>query len=141
MKMTLHEYFSTRQGIGVLATADAEGRTDAAIYSTPHIFKNGTVAFIMRERLTHHNLQSNDFATYLFLEASTQYQGIRLFLKKTKEETDSALIAQMTRRHLTPEEDRAKGPKFLVHFKIEKALPLIGSGEPPIEMIPSQDTR
>jgi hypothetical protein len=134
MKMTLREYFSSRQGIGVLATADAEGRTDAAIYSTPHVFDNGTVAFIMRERLTHHNLQSNAFATFLFVETSMHYQGIRLFLKKTKEETDSTLIAQMTRRHLTPEEDRAKGPKFLVHFKIEKALPLIGSGEPPVSL-------
>lgn len=137
MKMTLQEYFSTRDGIGVLATADREGRTDAAIYSTPHVFDNGTVAFIMRERLTHRNLQSNDFATYLFIDASTHYQGIRLFLKKTKEETDSALIAQMTRRHLTPEEDRAKGPKFLVHFEIEKVLPLIGSGEPPVEVMQS----
>lgn len=141
MKMTLQEYFSTKQGIGVLATADAEGRTDAAIYSKPHVFEDGTVAFIMRERLTHQNLQSNDFAAYLFLEASTHYQGVRLFLKKIKEETDSALIAQMTRRHLTPEEDRAKGPKFLVHFMIEKALPLIGSGEPPVEIVPSQSTR
>ena len=30
---------------------------------------------------------------------------------------------------LTPEEDRAKGPKYLVHFSTEKILPLIGSGE------------
>lgn len=129
MKMTLEEYFSTRQGIGVLATADSEGRTDAAIYSTPHVFDDGTVAFIMRDRLTHRNLQSNGFATFLFIEASMHYQGTRLFLKKKKEETDSDLIAKMTRRSLTPEEDREKGPKFLVHFAVEKILPLIGSGE------------
>lgn len=46
-----------------------------------------------------------------------------------KEETDTPLIAKMTRGNLTPEEDRAKGPKFLVHFKVEKILPLIGSGQ------------
>jgi hypothetical protein len=40
----------------------------------------------------------------------------------------------MTRRSLTPEEDEAKGPKFLVYFKIEKALNLIGSDHPPITL-------
>jgi hypothetical protein len=40
----------------------------------------------------------------------------------------------MTRRSLTHEEDEAKGPKFLVYFKIEKALKLIGGDSPPIEL-------
>jgi hypothetical protein len=35
----------------------------------------------------------------------------------------------MKRRHLTPEEDEAKGPKFLMHFRVERILPLIGDGE------------
>jgi len=34
----------------------------------------------------------------------------------------------MTRGNLTLDEDRAKGPKYLVHFKVEKILPLVGSG-------------
>jgi hypothetical protein len=41
----------------------------------------------------------------------------------------------MTRRSLTPEEDEAKGPKFLVYFKIEKALNLIGSDSPQITLL------
>jgi hypothetical protein len=32
----------------------------------------------------------------------------------------------MTRRNLTPEEDRSKGPKHLVIFRVDKILPLIG---------------
>jgi hypothetical protein len=39
----------------------------------------------------------------------------------------------MTRRNLTPEQDKARGPKFLVYFALEKILPLIGSGETGIE--------
>jgi hypothetical protein len=35
-------------------------------------------------------------------------------------------MAQMTRRHLSPEEDAARGPKFLVYFKVEQVLTLIG---------------
>ena len=61
---------------------------DAAVYSRPHVMEDGTVAFIMRDRLTHHNLQSNPHAAYLFLEKAAGYQGKRLFLTKVTEEKD-----------------------------------------------------
>ena len=124
--MNLSEYFFGTSGKGVLATASSDGVVDAAIYSRPHVLDNERVAFIMRQRLTHSNLQSNPFATYLFLEDGGGYKGLRLFLKKTGEDQDAALLAQMSRRHLSPEEDAAQGPKFLVYFKVEKVLELIG---------------
>ncbi len=126
--MKLKDYFEKVSGTGVLSTADAAGIVDAAIYSSPHVAEDGTVAFIMRDHLSHHNLQSNSHAAYLFKEHGQGYQGVRLYLKKLREETDADLIASMTRRHLTPEEDKQKGPKFLVYFTVEKVLPLIGSG-------------
>jgi hypothetical protein len=128
--MNLKEYFGSRHGVGVLSTADADGRVDAAIYSRPHVFDDGTLAFVMRERLTHHNLGQNARAAYLFLEDGSRLGGLRLFLRRIREETDHELIAGMTRRHLTPEADREKGPKFLVTFAVEKILPLVGGGEP-----------
>ena len=127
--MTLEEYFNGVTGKGIMSTADAEGKVDAAIYSTPRIQEDGTLAFIMRDHLTHHNIGSNPYAAYLFIEDGPHYKGIRLFLKKVREDTDPELISKMTRRHLTPEQDKAKGPKFLVYFTVEKILPLIGSGE------------
>jgi hypothetical protein len=93
------------------------------------VFDDRTVAFIMRERLTHKNLTANPYAAYLFIEETAGHRGVRLFLKKVKEDDDPALIAGLTRRHLTPEEDRAKGPKHLVSFEVEQILPLIGSGD------------
>jgi len=132
--MTLKEYFDSVNGTGVLSTADLTGKVDAAIYSIPHIVDGGTLAFVMRERLTHLNLQSNPYAAFLFIENVSGHRGVRLFLKKVKEETDSTLIAKMTRRNLTPEEDRQKGPKFLVYFTVEKILPLIGGGESHISL-------
>ena len=126
--MDLKEYFESRHGIGVLSTADAEGRVDAAVYSRPHVFDDGTVAFVMRNRLTHRNVSQNAHAAYLFIEEGSRLGGVRLFLRKLKEETDHDLIAALTRRHLTAEEDRAKGPKFLVTFAVEKVLPLVGAG-------------
>jgi len=132
--MKLNEYLDNVSGKGVLATADAEGKVDAAIYSKPQILEDGTLVFIMRDHLTHNNIVSNPYATYLFIEEGSHYKGIRLFLKKLREDSDPELIAGMTRRNLTPEQDKARGPKFLVYFALGKILPLIGSGETGIEI-------
>ena len=133
--MTLNEYLQDVTGKGILATADANGKVDAAIYSKPHTMADGELAFIMRDHLTHHNIGSNPYATYLFIEDGPHYKGIRLFLKKVREDTDPDLIAKLTRRHLAPELDKAKGTKFLVYFVLEKMLPLIGSEETGITLL------
>jgi hypothetical protein len=69
--MSLKEYFDTTKGIGFLFTADGDGQVDAAIYARPHFMEDGTMAFIMRDRLSHHNLQSNPHATFLFIVVPT----------------------------------------------------------------------
>lgn len=126
--MSLQRYFEETKGTGVLATADGQGRVDAAIYARPHVMPDGTLAFIMRDRLTHNNLQSNPYATFLFIERTTGYQGKRLFLKKLREEQNPELIRQIKRRTYADEDGE---PKFLVYFQVEKELPLIGGGERP----------
>ncbi len=124
--MQLKDYFENNKGVGVMSTADLQGRVDAAIYARPHVMDDGTIAFIMRDRLTHQNIAQNPYAIYLFIENAAGYKGARLFLKKVREDDDAELLKEMTRRCLSPEEDAAKGPKFIVYFKIEKALKLIG---------------
>jgi hypothetical protein len=124
--MALKTYFENTKGTGVLATANREGKVGAAIYSRPHFFEDGTLAFIMRDRLTHDNLQSNFSATYLFIEAGPGYQGKRLFLKKTGEEENSELLQKLSRRKSATE---IKEPRFLVFFELVEELPLVGTGK------------
>jgi hypothetical protein len=124
--MALKDYFEEQKGTGVLATADSSGKVDAAIYSRPHFMEDGSIAFIMRDRLTHHNLQSNPYATFLFIENGPGYKGKRLYLKKTSEENNPELIRKIKRRKYTDDEEE---PKFLVFFTLEKELPLIGAGQ------------
>ena len=124
--MTLRKYFESVKGRGVLATADGDGKVDAAIYATPHFIDDETIAFIMRDRLTHGNLQSNPHAAYLFMETGQKFAGKRLFLTKTREEQDSELLYSLRRRKYSDEKNE---PKFLVFFQIDKVLPLIGSGD------------
>lgn len=125
--MQLKEYFLGQTGTGILATVGDSGEVDTAIYAKPHFMENGTIAFIMRDRLTHSNLRTNPRANYMFVEHSQGFKGVRLFLKKVDETDDRHMIASLARRKLSPEEDKARGMKFLVSFTVEKVLPLIGS--------------
>ncbi|MBN2468619.1 MAG: pyridoxamine 5'-phosphate oxidase family protein [Deltaproteobacteria bacterium] len=124
--MRLKEYFKQTKGVGVLATADRDGNVDAALYARPQILEDGTAAFIMHDRLTHHNLQSNPRAVYLFVEETTGYHGKRLFLYKTEEERNSDRIQSLRRRPHPSENDQNVEPEFVVIFRVEKELPLIG---------------
>lgn len=119
----LKAYFESTKGSGVLATADSSGKVDAAVYSRPHFLEEGTLAFIMRDRLTHHNLQSNPNATFLFMEEGPGYNGKRLFLKNVREVNNPELIRKIKRRKFTDGNDELK---FLVYFTLDKELPLIG---------------
>lgn len=126
--MDFKEYFKSVKGRGVLATANAAGNVDGAIYATPHIMDDGTVAFIMRDRLTHSNIQSNPHAAYIFMEDGPGYKGKRLFLTKVREEQDTELLFSLRRRDYG-ESEAARGPLFLVFFTVDKVLPLVGAGE------------
>jgi hypothetical protein len=125
--MTLQAYFEEKKGTGVLATANSEGRVDAAIYSRPHFMEDETIAFIMLDRLTHANIRSNPYATYVFMEEGERYKGKRLFLQKVREENNPELIQQIRRRKTAYIGD---DPKFLVYFKLIKELPLVGDTVP-----------
>ncbi len=122
----LKEYFENIKGIGVMATADKEGKVNAAVYSRPHFMDDGSIAFIMRDRLTHNNLQSNPYAAFLFVEEGTGYKGKRLYLKKIREEENSELIQSLSRREY---KDDRSGVRFLVTFQLDMVLPLIGAGD------------
>jgi len=103
---------------------------DTAIYAKPHIMDKETAAFIMAERLTHHNLQTNNHAAYLFKEDGPGYKGIRLFLTKLREEKDSELLYSIRSNRYAGGKEEGK-PRFLVFFKVDKVLPLVGAGRDP----------
>jgi hypothetical protein len=86
-----------------------------------------TIAFLMADRLTHQNLQSNPNAAYVFMEGEEKYKGKRLYLTKIREEKDSKILDSIRRK----EYPDLKGKEHLVYFRVDKILPLIGTGPEP----------
>lgn len=123
--MNLADYFEGAQSLGILATADAEGNVDLAIYARPHVMDEATVAFIMGDRLSHRNLQSNPNAAYMFVEHGKGYAGRRLYLTKIREQTDTDLIESI-RRKSREDHGSTDSEKYLVRFQVSKVRPLVG---------------
>jgi hypothetical protein len=87
-----------------------------------------TAVFITADHLMYKNLQSNPNASYLFVEEGSGYKGKRLYLTKIKEEADPDLVKQLRRRGCCPvDESYKQGKRFVVYFKVNKVLPLIGA--------------
>jgi len=127
--MQLAEYFENVESIGILSTADKTGKVNAALYGRPHFFEDGSIAFITAEKLTHANLQVNPHAVYLFKEDGS-YQGKRLYLTKICEEKNNPLIDEIRRKKFKKTENQYKsGPKYLIYFKLDKIIPLMGAGD------------
>jgi hypothetical protein len=129
--MILSEYFENTKGVGVLATADADGIVNAAIYAAPYFLDQTdetTIAMIMGDRKSHDNVRANPSAAYLFIEEGDDYLGKRLTLTKIREETDQEKIRAICRRKLTSDEEK-DNIRFLVYFRIDSIRPLLGAGE------------
>ncbi len=125
----MKDYFENAQGVGVLATADADGKVNVAIYARPHFLNeddNNTVSFIMNERLSYANIQANPHAAYLFIEEGDEYVGKRLSLTKIGQDDDQEKIRPLRRRNL-PDECYEGKRQHLVHFRIDGVRPLIGT--------------
>jgi hypothetical protein len=121
--MSLANYFENVKGIGILGTADPEGKVDLAIYSRPQVLDEGTVAFFMEDQLSHHNVAANPHAAYLFLEDAEGYNGLRMHLTKECEVTDPRQIEAL-RRKSHAAEDFAVPDGFFVQFKVDEVRPL-----------------
>lgn len=123
--MDLKAYFADAKGTGIMSTADSQGRVNAAVYSRPHFLDDGSLGFIMPDKLTHVNLNQNGSACFLWKEEGSQREGLRLYLNKIGEDTDQERINAMRKVHRGDDSTQ----RFLVIFKLEKVLPLIGPGK------------
>ncbi len=120
----LAEYFDRNTGVGVLSTADAQGRVDSAIYARPHLQDDGTAAFVMRRRRTRANLKQNPHACYLFRAEGPGHTGRRLGLTLVRTDDDPAVVQSMRRRQRPDTDDDPD--RIVGYFRIDEVRPLVG---------------
>lgn len=128
--MDLKKYFETTEGTGILATCDPEAEVDIAVYAKPVVVDPDTIALVMKERLSHRNLQKHLKACYMFIENGTTPKGVRLSLTMQRQEINRSLIEKLRQQQpcMFPQEDDSD--KFLVLFKIDRIRPLVGDASP-----------
>ena len=124
--MKISEYLENIRGVGILSTASSDGEVNAAVYARPHVVAPDKVAFIMRERLSRANIKQNRRAHYLFLEEGVKSRGMRLHLDMIEETDDPEEINRLSRRE-QPSDDGER--RYLVTFRVQKALSLLGGRE------------
>ena len=124
--MDLSSYFEKTEGTGILATADSDGTVDIAIYAKPEVVNNSTIAFVMKERLSHQNLKTNLHAAYMFIEKGEGYKGYRLYLTKTREETNTTIVNEFIKRQPEIASPKDDSHKYLVYFQIDDVWPIVG---------------
>lgn len=125
--MNLSQYFENTDGMGILSTADSQGNVDCAVYAAPHVMDESTIAFIMRPRKSYQNIQSNPKAAYMFVEKGPGYQGKRLYLEKSAEESDPDKVNLLRRSDHGKGGDESRAT--LVYFNITHIRPLVGDSE------------
>jgi len=123
--MNLSELFQ-QDGVGVMATADAEGRVDTAVYSRPRVIDETTLVWGMTDRRTFGNLAQNPRASYLFKVDGPGFSGIRLDLELIRTEEEGAILEAIKQNA-----DRVVGPgtgAAVTHaawFRVVEQRPLI----------------
>lgn len=124
--MDLLAYFENTEGTGILATSDTDGIVDLAIYARPEVAGEATIAFVMKERLSHQNLKTNPHAAYMFIEKGEDYKGHRLYLTKLREETNTSVVEEFIKRQPEIAEPGDDSNKYLVYFHVDNIWPLVG---------------
>jgi len=123
--MKLAELFP-EGGRGIIATADAKGVINQAVFAVPHVINEETLAWGFSEGRSLLNLRENPQASYLYLAPTRGYSGWRLTLTAKKEEREGEVLESIragARNAAGPQAGAALAA--VVYFKVDEVRPLM----------------
>jgi hypothetical protein len=88
----------SHDGLGVMATASADGSVNTAVYARPHIMGDDTLVWGMTDGRTYRNISRNPRASFLFKIAGPGFNGLRLALELLRTEEEGELLEQIRKR-------------------------------------------
>lgn len=90
--MNLAELFQ-KPGLGIFATAGADGSVNNAIYARPRVIDEKTLVWGMTDGRSYRNVSMNRHAAFLFKEDGPGFRGVRLGLERLKVEEEGEMLA------------------------------------------------
>ncbi|MDK2889595.1 MAG: hypothetical protein PWR21_226 [Methanoculleus sp.] len=133
MASRLMDYFNKQPRIGILSTANKEGKVDAAIFGSPMMVDEKTVVMGLGENRTFAYLQENPNAVYTIVESGEtimDWKGLRVYLKM-KEYATSGEMLDNYRKQIAGVvgEDAASTIHASVTFEVGEVRPLVDMGQ------------
>jgi len=123
--MTLSDVFQN-DGIGIMATAGADGSVNTAIYARPHVIDEATFVWGMTDGRSFRNVSKNPHASYLFKQSGPGFSGVRLRLELIRTEEGGDMLASIqnnTNKVVGP--GAGKAVTHAVWFRVVEVRPLI----------------
>ena len=133
MVSKLMDYFNKQPRLGVLSTANKEGKIDAAVFGSPMMVDEKTVVMGLGNNRTFAYLQENPNAVFTIMEQGAtlaDWKGLRVYLKM-KEYATSGETLDAYRRQIAAAagEDAAAMIHASVTFEVGEVRPLIDMGQ------------
>ncbi|KAF5085672.1 hypothetical protein DSECCO2_67320 [anaerobic digester metagenome] len=127
------DYFNKQPRIGLLSSANKEGKVDAAIFGSPMMLDEKTVVMGLGENRTFEYLQENPNAVYTIVEqgeAFMDWKGLRVYLKM-KEYATSGETLEIYKKQVAKVagEDAAAMIHATVTFEVTEVRPLVDMGQ------------
>ena len=127
------DYFNKQPRLGVLSTANKEGKVDAAVFGPPMMVGEKTVGVGLGQNRTLAYLQENPNAVFTIMEQGAtlaDWKGLRVYLKM-KEYATSGETLDTYRRKVA--EAAGKEAAAMIHasvtFEVGEVRPLIDMGQ------------
>jgi hypothetical protein len=133
MSKELMEYVNKQPRLGILSTADKNGKVDSGYFGSPRMIDEKTIFMGLGKNRTFANLQENPRACFLIMEPGKklpEWKGVRVYLKMIDCQTSGEKLDTIKGRIAeTGGENAAKMIHAAITFEIEEIRPLADFGQ------------
>lgn len=133
MPVSLMEYFNQQPRLGVLGTADKNGKPNTAYFGSPRMVDERTVTMGLGDNRTLTNLGENPQAVYLIMQPGAsvaEWKGLRIYLKMTACEKEGKKLDYIRSKIAEAAgEGAAKMIQAAVTFEVIEVRPLADFGQ------------
>ncbi|WP_332449275.1 pyridoxamine 5'-phosphate oxidase family protein [Methanoculleus sp.] len=133
MASKLMDYFNKQPRLGVLSTANKEGKIDAAVFGSPMMVDEKTVVMGIGNNRSFAYLQENPNAVFTIMEQGAtlaDWKGLRVYLKMKNYATSGETLDAYRRKVA---EAAGKEAAAMIHasvtFEVGEVRPLIDMGQ------------